>query len=104
MPNTDAGGFSGSDLDKVGAREVLDALPDGAYITNLDRKILFWSRAAEKITGWPAGEVTGHTCADNILVHVDKDGHQLCGKEHCPLHRSGYRVFLCKTVPGNTPP
>ena len=30
----------------------------------------------------------GHSCGDNILVHVDKDGHALCGYEHCPLHRS----------------
>ena len=51
-------------------------------------KLVFWSRAAERITGWPAQEVVNHRCADNILVHVDKDGHQLCGEEHCPLHRA----------------
>jgi serine phosphatase RsbU (regulator of sigma subunit) len=32
--------------------------------------------------------VVGRTCFDGILAHVDKDGHQLCGQEHCPLHRS----------------
>ncbi len=75
-------------LESIGAREVLDTLPDGAYITNAERKILFWSRAAERITGWPAAEVVGHRCADNILVHVDKDGHQLCTDDYCPLHRA----------------
>jgi len=75
-------------FEQVGAREILDALPDGAYITDPDRKILFWSRAAERITGWPAQEVASHRCADNILVHVDKDGHPLCGDEHCPLRRA----------------
>lgn len=75
-------------FEKVGAREILDALPDGAYITDRDRKIVFWSRAAERLTGWQAKDVVSHSCADNILVHVDKDGHPLCGEEHCPLHRA----------------
>jgi PAS domain S-box-containing protein len=75
-------------FEQIGAREILDALADGTYITDTDRKIVFWSRAAESITGWPAAEVVNHRCADNILVHVDKDGHPLCGKEHCPLHRA----------------
>lgn len=68
--------------------EILDDLPDGVYLTDLDRKIVFWSRAAERILGWTAADVVGRNCSDNILVHVDKDGHELCGKEYCPLHRS----------------
>ncbi len=75
-------------FEHVGAREMLDALADGAYITDPDRKIIFWSRAAERITGWPARDVVNHRCSDNILVHVDKDGNRLCGEEHCPLHRA----------------
>ena len=30
----------------------------------------------------------GLQCFDNVLCHIDKDGHQLCGQEYCPLHRS----------------
>ena len=30
----------------------------------------------------------GRACLEDILNHVDKDGHRLCGEEHCPLHRS----------------
>lgn len=75
-------------IEHIGAREILDALADGAYITDPDRKILFWSRAAERITGWSAQEVVNHHCLDNILVHVDKDGNQLCSDVHCPLHRA----------------
>jgi PAS domain S-box-containing protein len=70
------------------ASAILNALPDGAYITDVDRNILFWSAAARRITGWTDTEVAGHSCNDNILVHVDKDGHELCGKDMCPLHRS----------------
>jgi phosphoserine phosphatase RsbU/P len=72
----------------LNAPDLLNLLADGAYITDRQRRIVFWNRAAERITGWSAEEVVGKSCQDNILVHVDKDGHQLCGKEHCPLHRS----------------
>lgn len=75
-------------VERWGVREILDTLPDGAYITNVERRILFWSRSATRLTGWPREEVVGRTCSDNILVHVDKDGRPLCGEEHCPLHRS----------------
>lgn len=75
-------------LHGLGAPEILNSLADGVYITDADRRILFWNRAAERITGWPAKEVVGGRCQDNILAHIDKDGHQLCGHELCPLHRS----------------
>ena len=75
-------------LAHLGAVELLDALADGAYVTDSERRILFWNRAAQRILGWPPAEVIGRTCFDNLLAHVDKDGHRLCGEEHCPLHRS----------------
>jgi len=68
--------------------ELLDSLPDGAYITDTKRTIVFWNKAAERITGWRARDVVGRNCSDNILAHIDKDGHALCGGEQCPLHRS----------------
>lgn len=70
------------------AHRLLDALADGAYVTDRDRRILYWNAAAERITGWCAADVVGRSCYENILVHIDKDGHRLCGKEFCPLHRS----------------
>ncbi|MCC6142794.1 MAG: SpoIIE family protein phosphatase [Candidatus Hydrogenedentes bacterium] len=69
------------------ALRILDSLNDGVYVTDLDRRILYWSRAAERITGWKQADVIGKQCSDNVLCHVDKDGHRLCGKEYCPLHR-----------------
>jgi len=67
---------------------MLNSLADGVYITNVNREILFWNQAAERITGWRADEVVGKSCYDNLLCHVDKDGHCLCGRDTCPLHRS----------------
>lgn len=70
------------------APDILNSIADGVYITDPQRQIIFWNRAAELITGWTPREVMGKSCFDNILVHLDKDGHQLCGEEFCPLHRA----------------
>lgn len=79
--------LSRTTLKRLSGQAILNTLPDGAYITDTDRRILFWNNAAAGITGWTREEVIGSSCSDNILVHVDKDGHELCGKEYCPLHR-----------------
>ena len=72
----------------IDAQTILDSLGDGVYVTDPDRRILYWNKAAERITGWRANDMVGRCCFDNILIHVDKDGHLLCGKEYCPLHRA----------------
>jgi phosphoserine phosphatase RsbU/P len=76
------------DLSKVDIEAIVDSLSDGVYVCDRDRRITYWSKPAERITGWSAQEVVGRQCFDNVLCHVDKDGHQLCGEEYCPLHRS----------------
>jgi PAS domain S-box-containing protein len=67
---------------------IIDSLSDGIYVCDLDRKITYWSKSAERITGWSADDVVGKQCFDNVLCHIDKDGHALCGEEYCPLHRA----------------
>ena len=67
---------------------ILNSLSDGVYVCDRDRRIVFWSKAAERITGWQASDVIGLRCLDNVLCHIDKDGHKLCGEEFCPLHRA----------------
>jgi phosphoserine phosphatase RsbU/P len=74
-----------SDID---IRTIVNSLSDGVYVCDLERRITYWSKSAERITGWSAEDVLGRPCFDNILCHIDKDGHQLCGQEYCPLHRS----------------
>jgi PAS domain S-box-containing protein len=67
---------------------ILNCLSDGVYVCDRERRITYWNASAERITGWAATDVIGRRCTDDILAHVDKDGHRLCGQEHCPLHRS----------------
>lgn len=59
-------------------RNLLDNLYDGAYFVDRDRRITYWNRAAERMTGFAAAEVVGKKCADNILKHVDSYGTELC--------------------------
>jgi len=68
-------------------QRVVENLHDGLYIVDRDRKISYWNRAAEKISGFSAEEVVGSSCADNILTHVDGEGKQLC-LDGCPFSAS----------------
>ena len=76
------------DLSTVENSDIIDSLSEGVYVCDLDRRITYWNRSAERITGWSAQDVIGRQCFDSVLCHIDKDGHQLCGEEYCPLHRS----------------
>ena len=75
-------------LGNVTIESVINSLNDGVYVCDLDRRITYWSESATRITGWRQEDVVGKHCSDNILCHIDKNGHHLCGKEFCPLHRS----------------
>ncbi len=75
-------------LDLPLAETIIDSLNDGLYVTDMDRRILYWSKSAERITGWTAEDVVGTRCHDDVLNHLDKDGRRLCGEEFCPLYRS----------------
>lgn len=67
---------------------ILDSMADGVYVTNLEREIVYWNNAAERITGWRKQDVLGKSCMDEILCHVDKENRKLCGKDTCPLYRA----------------
>lgn len=88
--------------------EFLDHFFDGVYIVDNRRKILFWNKSAEKLTGYTKEEALGKCCADNLLRHVTVQGQPLC-ENGCPLlgtmddglpraadvylhHKSGHRV------------
>jgi len=72
----------------IRTEKIIDCLNDGVYVCDRNRRIVFWSKSAERITGWRPEDVIGRACLEDILNHVDKDGHRLCGEEYCPLHRS----------------
>ncbi len=89
-------------------KALLDHLEAGIYMVDRTRRILYWNRGAEQISGYMAQEVAGHFCQGDLLMHCDDAGRGLCGKG-CPLstvmldgkprehtfflrHRHGHRV------------
>jgi diguanylate cyclase (GGDEF)-like protein/PAS domain S-box-containing protein len=65
-------------------KQLLEELYEGVYFVDAQRRITYWNRAAQHISGYSADEVVGHFCQDNILNHVDSAGNQLCFGR-CPL-------------------
>ena len=74
-------------MDQAFYEKVISALDEGVYFVNRKRQVLYWSEAAERLSGYKAEEVIGRSCADNTLNHVDDDGTHLCRKG-CPLAAS----------------
>ena len=67
--------------------KMLQNIYEGIYFVDINRKITFWNKGAESISGFSAEEVLGKHCYDNILNHVDDNGNNLCFGG-CPLHKS----------------
>lgn len=66
---------------------MLENLHDGVYFVDKERKITYWNKGAERITGFTREEVKESYCFNNILNHVDREGNKLC-IEGCPLHET----------------
>ena len=66
---------------------LMNALFEGAYFVDNQRQILAWNEGAFFIGGYRRDEVARHRCSDNILVHVDDRGTELCTNE-CPLQKT----------------
>ena len=64
--------------------QILDNIADGVYFVTLDRKIVFWNKGAERITGYSSAEAVGKACYDAFLDHEDEMGNTLCDSG-CPI-------------------
>jgi len=81
-----AGGASGPGLESFHTR-LLDSLYDGIYFVDAERRITYWNKSAEELTGYKSCEVLGKRCFDNLLCHVDESGRTLC-LDGCPLNQT----------------
>jgi len=66
---------------------ILESLPVGLCVVDMQKKIVFWSDGAELITGHLRHEVIGHSCIGEALLHCDQPGCEFCG-EGCPVARA----------------
>lgn len=96
--------------------QILNDIKEGIYITDINRKIIYWNKGAEEITGYKKEEILNLHCYDNLLIHVDSEGCNLC-KGMCPLaatmkdgkcrnveiylhHKNGHRKpVMVRTIP-----
>jgi len=65
-------------------RLLLDNMYDCVYIVDIDRRIIYWNRSSEELTGYTRDEVMGKRCSENILNHIDQNGMLLC-RGACPI-------------------
>lgn len=68
-------------------RGILESLPVGLCVVDVQRKIVFWSDGAERVTGHLRHEVVGHSCVGETLLLCDQPGCEFC-TEDCALARA----------------
>jgi len=95
-------------LDLEVCRSLLESLPTGLCVVDMQKKIVLWSDGAERLTGHLRHDVVGHSCIAAPLLHCDQPGCEFC-REDCPAaiamktshatesfgflhHKSGYEV------------
>ena len=65
-------------------KNLVENMSDGVYFVDRHRRIQYWNKGANRLTGYRADEVVGRYCQDDILCHVDMEGKNLC-RDGCPL-------------------
>ncbi|MDD5224867.1 MAG: sensor domain-containing diguanylate cyclase [bacterium] len=63
---------------------LLNTFPDGVFFTDLNKKILYWSEGAERLSGRPAKEMVGKSCDDRQLWLCDDRSGDPC-QARCPF-------------------
>lgn len=104
---------AGAGLQRAIFKNILDNLFDGVCFMDLEKKITYWNKGAEVITGYKGQDVIGTCDCDSVLRHVSEKGKPLCNGS-CPVdmvlrtgkqleesmfinHRDGHRlpVLVC---------
>jgi len=68
-------------------RGILESLPAGLCVIDIQKRIVYWSDGAERITGHLRHDVIGHSCVSEALLHCNQPGCEFC-KEDCPVARA----------------
>jgi diguanylate cyclase (GGDEF)-like protein/PAS domain S-box-containing protein len=65
-------------------RNILESLQIGLCVVDLERKVVFWSDGAERITGYSRHEMVGRSCIESLMPHCNP-AKNLSGAEVCSL-------------------
>ena len=52
-------------MDQAFYQKLLNSMADGVYFVDLDGKVTFWNKAAERISGYAEQEVAGNSCDEH---------------------------------------
>ncbi|KYZ76043.1 hypothetical protein AXX12_06260 [Anaerosporomusa subterranea] len=63
-------------------KNLLDNFYEGVYFLDTSKKVIYWNKSAEKITGFTS-EIALANCID-MLAHIDENGDNLC-EVRCPV-------------------
>jgi len=63
---------------------ILNNLFDGVYFLDKNKKITFWNKSAEQLTGFSSEEAIANYYCCNMLEHVDENGESMC-ESWCPI-------------------
>lgn len=77
-----------------------------------ERRIIFWNRAAEEMTGHKAKDVMGRCCHDTILNHIDANDAVAAGRKVLSAVArfnetrrgrglEGIQIRICRSLPEN---
>ncbi len=69
-------------------RLITESMDNGVCVTDLDRRIVYWNEAAERITNWRSKDIVGYSCFAGVFCPTDKNNRSLCTPELCPLQRA----------------
>jgi PAS domain S-box-containing protein len=89
---------------------ILDCVADGVFTVDLDRRIKFFNKAAETITGFTAGEAIGRLCRDVFrtslcgasctLQEVERTGKNITNRTVRILSREGRSILVSVSAAG----
>ncbi|WP_166245492.1 ATP-binding protein [Paenibacillus turpanensis] len=74
---------------------ILDSVAEGIYGIDLDAKVIFWNKAAERLTGYHISDFRYHNLHE-LIHHTDPHGKHV-PLHHCPVYHalnSGESMFV----------
>jgi diguanylate cyclase (GGDEF)-like protein len=72
------------DATKNLCNSVLNQVQDAVVWLNKDRKVVYWNRSAEQLTGKEGASVLGRACFEDPALFVDFGGVNVC-RDKCPV-------------------
>ena len=68
-------------------KNLLDNLRDGIYFLDRNKRITFWNKGAERLTGYEGSDVVENGYSEEFLAPINEKGASLC-EQGCPAEKT----------------